>query len=98
VEAALTIGANRYDGVLELVDILPSRAVVGAFKHDQTLSDAGRPYQTQFERSDSDIILLTVARDASVSIRDEIYTRRWNSDTGFTLPPHRVNDCRTVST
>ncbi len=149
----LTIGRNRYDGVLDSVDILPTGAVVGAFKQDQTLSvrtlrpgsdtfgratevttwsaikadrprdyddnyatikvgkngdlattwaygvvsgdggselvttrlnivpATGRPYQTEFERSDSDIILLTVARDASVSIKDEIYTRRWNSDT-----------------
>ncbi|MEJ7743260.1 MAG: hypothetical protein WKF73_12325 [Nocardioidaceae bacterium] len=34
----LTIGANRYDSVLESVDIVPSGAVVGAFKHDQALS------------------------------------------------------------
>ncbi len=34
----LTIGRNRYDGVLESVDILPTGAVVGAFKQGQTLS------------------------------------------------------------
>lgn len=41
----------------------------------------GRPWQRQFERGDSDIDVVSVARDGSVLFEDEINTRRWNRDT-----------------